>query len=72
MERGIVSSWIFGFQPGVDCKAWLVGKSISVVQSLVPRIARDSEDQIIDHPNRANSATFVIASSQLASQYECS
>lgn len=53
-------------QPGVDCKVRFIGKPISVVQSLAPRIARDSEDQILDHPNRANSATFIIASSHVS------
>ena len=48
-------------QPGVHCKVRLIGKPISVVQSLAPHIARDSEDQIIDHPNCANPATIVIA-----------
>jgi len=53
-------------RPGVDCKVRLIGKPISVMQSLALRISRDSEDQFIDHPNRADSATFVIAGSHIS------
>jgi hypothetical protein len=36
------------------------------MQPLVLRISRDSEDQFIDHPNRVDSATFVIAGSHIS------
>lgn len=64
MERGIVSSWSFWSQPGFDYKgpAHREANQRREVSSplAVLVIART---KFIDHPNRANSATFVIASS---------